>query len=147
MKLSSLCTGSYCMYRSDLILRVLRDYNDYVLRNLQRGYTRKQLGISLVKVGENEMEARRGQTAGTSRGSSASALRRHWHRTEAQRSHAPPMRFFARPQEQRIRAGAGIKKLRDSLRANVAGQLQAADRLTRRLSQVRAGGPGLLLKM
>ncbi|GFH07022.1 choline-phosphate cytidylyltransferase, partial [Haematococcus lacustris] len=34
---------------SDLILRVLKDYNSYVLRNLQRGYTRKQLGISMVK--------------------------------------------------------------------------------------------------
>ena len=36
---------------SDLILRVLRDYNDYVLRNLSRGYSRKDLGISLVKEG------------------------------------------------------------------------------------------------
>lgn len=34
---------------SDLILRILKDYNEYVLRNLKRGYTRKQLGISIVK--------------------------------------------------------------------------------------------------
>lgn len=36
---------------SDLILRILKDYNEYVLRNLSRGYSRKDLGISLVKVG------------------------------------------------------------------------------------------------
>nr|BAU37040.1 choline-phosphate cytidylyltransferase [Chlamydomonas asymmetrica] len=35
---------------SDLILRILKDYNEYVLRNLSRGYTRRDLGISLVKV-------------------------------------------------------------------------------------------------
>jgi choline-phosphate cytidylyltransferase len=35
---------------SDLILRILKDYNEYVLRNLGRGYTRKDLGISFVKV-------------------------------------------------------------------------------------------------
>lgn len=35
---------------SDVILRVIRNYNDYVLRNLARGYTRKELGLSLVRV-------------------------------------------------------------------------------------------------
>jgi hypothetical protein len=36
---------------SDLILRILKDYNEYVLRNLSRGYSRKDLGISALKVG------------------------------------------------------------------------------------------------
>ena len=35
---------------SDIILRVIKNYNDYVLRNLSRGYTRKELGVSLVQV-------------------------------------------------------------------------------------------------
>ena len=35
---------------SDIILRVIRNYNDYVLRNLARGYSRKDLGLSLVRV-------------------------------------------------------------------------------------------------
>jgi hypothetical protein len=34
---------------SDIILRVIRDYNDYVMRNLSRGYTRKDLGVSYVR--------------------------------------------------------------------------------------------------
>ncbi|KDD74729.1 hypothetical protein H632_c1109p1 [Helicosporidium sp. ATCC 50920] len=34
---------------SDLILRVIKDYNEYVLRNLSRGYTRQDMGVSLLK--------------------------------------------------------------------------------------------------
>lgn len=34
---------------SDLIMRMLKDYNQYVMRNLARGYTRKELGVSYVK--------------------------------------------------------------------------------------------------
>jgi len=34
---------------SDLIMRILKDYNQYVMRNLARGYSRKDLGVSFVK--------------------------------------------------------------------------------------------------
>eukprot|EP00698_Gefionella_okellyi_P004188 TRINITY_DN13904_c0_g1_i1.p1 TRINITY_DN13904_c0_g1~~TRINITY_DN13904_c0_g1_i1.p1 ORF type:complete len:284 (+),score=41.44 TRINITY_DN13904_c0_g1_i1:99-854(+) len=34
---------------SDLIMRVVRDYDDYISRNLARGYNRDQLNLSLVR--------------------------------------------------------------------------------------------------
>ncbi|XP_011031850.1 PREDICTED: choline-phosphate cytidylyltransferase 2-like isoform X2 [Populus euphratica] len=34
---------------SDVIMRIVKDYNEYVMRNLARGYTRKDLGVSYVK--------------------------------------------------------------------------------------------------
>ncbi|PKI71229.1 hypothetical protein CRG98_008404 [Punica granatum] len=34
---------------SDIIMRIIKDYNQYVMRNLQRGYTRKDLGVSYEK--------------------------------------------------------------------------------------------------
>ncbi|KAJ7528480.1 hypothetical protein O6H91_15G005300 [Diphasiastrum complanatum] len=34
---------------SDLIMRIVKDYNEYVMRNLARGYSRKDLGVSYVK--------------------------------------------------------------------------------------------------
>lgn len=34
---------------SDIIMRIVKDYNDYVMRNLDRGYSRKDLGVSYVK--------------------------------------------------------------------------------------------------
>lgn len=35
---------------SDIIMRIVKDYNQYVMRNLDRGYTRKDLGVSYVKA-------------------------------------------------------------------------------------------------
>ncbi|XP_004487912.1 choline-phosphate cytidylyltransferase 1-like [Cicer arietinum] len=34
---------------SDIIMRIIKDYNQYVMRNLDRGYSRKDLGVSYVK--------------------------------------------------------------------------------------------------
>ncbi|XP_050280027.1 choline-phosphate cytidylyltransferase 2-like isoform X1 [Quercus robur] len=34
---------------SDIIMRIVKDYNQYVMRNLDRGYSRKDLGVSYVK--------------------------------------------------------------------------------------------------
>lgn len=35
---------------SDVIMRIVKDYNEYVIRNLDRGYSRKDLGVSYVKA-------------------------------------------------------------------------------------------------
>ncbi|KAG6408088.1 hypothetical protein SASPL_131091 [Salvia splendens] len=34
---------------SDIIMRIVKDYNQYVMRNLDRGYSRKELNLSYVK--------------------------------------------------------------------------------------------------
>uniref|UniRef100_A0A6N2LEB9 choline-phosphate cytidylyltransferase n=1 Tax=Salix viminalis TaxID=40686 RepID=A0A6N2LEB9_SALVM len=34
---------------SDIIMRIVKNYNQYVLRNLDRGYSRKELGVSYEK--------------------------------------------------------------------------------------------------
>ncbi|CDP11156.1 unnamed protein product [Coffea canephora] len=43
---------------SDLIMRIVKDYNEYVMRNLDRGYSRKELGVSYVK--EKRLRVNRG---------------------------------------------------------------------------------------
>ena len=35
---------------SDIIMRIVKDYNEYVMRNLARGYSRNDLGVSYVRV-------------------------------------------------------------------------------------------------
>ncbi|XP_028759230.1 choline-phosphate cytidylyltransferase 2-like [Neltuma alba] len=34
---------------SDIIMRIIKDYNQYIIRNLDRGYSRRDLGVSYVK--------------------------------------------------------------------------------------------------
>ncbi|XP_059287058.1 choline-phosphate cytidylyltransferase 1-like isoform X2 [Lycium ferocissimum] len=43
---------------SDLIMRIVKDYNEYVMRNLDRGYSRTDLGLSYVK--EKRLRVNRG---------------------------------------------------------------------------------------
>lgn len=43
---------------SDLIMRIVKEYNEYVMRNLDRGYSRKELGLSYVK--EKRLRVNRG---------------------------------------------------------------------------------------
>ncbi|XP_046852498.1 choline-phosphate cytidylyltransferase B-like isoform X2 [Xenia sp. Carnegie-2017] len=46
---------------SDLIARVIRNYDDYVRRNLKRGYTREEMNVSLIKEKELKAKAKLGQ--------------------------------------------------------------------------------------
>lgn len=43
---------------TDLIVRIVRDYDDYLLRNLSRGIKRKDLNVSFIK--EQELHAKKG---------------------------------------------------------------------------------------
>lgn len=64
---------------SDLILRIIKDYNEYVLRNLSRGYSRKDLGVSLLREQRIKAGARVRQLGEAVRGrraAAADALRR-----------------------------------------------------------------------
>ncbi|XP_065841269.1 choline-phosphate cytidylyltransferase A-like [Oscarella lobularis] len=46
---------------SDLICQIVRDYDDYVRRNLARGYTRQELNVGFMKEKEIKMKDRLGK--------------------------------------------------------------------------------------
>ena len=57
--------GRFCVIKrtdgistSDLILRIIRDYDSYVRRNLARGYDRKELNVGLIKAQKLKLESK-----------------------------------------------------------------------------------------
>ncbi|EGC31017.1 hypothetical protein DICPUDRAFT_99357 [Dictyostelium purpureum] len=46
---------------SDIILRIVKDYDSYVMRNLSRGYTGKQMNVGLIKETSLQLEEKYNQ--------------------------------------------------------------------------------------
>ncbi|KAL6586046.1 hypothetical protein OROMI_002690 [Orobanche minor] len=55
---------------SDILMRIVKDYNQYVMRNLDRGYSRKELNLSYVKSKTTESKYETEEAAGESQGAS-----------------------------------------------------------------------------
>ena len=43
---------------SDLVMRLIKDYDEYVLRNLSRGYTRQDLNLSLIRSSQIQLSSK-----------------------------------------------------------------------------------------
>lgn len=81
-------------------MRILKDYNKYVMRNLARGYSRKDLGVSYVKVWKYEL------IVYTSPVISWCLLMEFWDRSF----------LSCQYQEQQLRVNMGITKLREKVK-------------------------------
>jgi len=102
---------------SDIILRILRGYNDYVLRNLDRGYSRQQLGVSLVTAQQLRARAAVKALAG------AAAARRSAVAARVRRNVGSPVRLLPRDVEAGLKDFAvGVEAVMDRV---LSGSLTA----------------------
>ena len=108
---------------------ILRDYNDYVLRNLSRGYTRHDLGVSLVK--EQQLRVRK-RIQRLSEG-----VRR---RRAAAGGRVGPPRLFPRDVEAGLKDFAtGVEALMDKVITGELGDSMARQASSRGWGGVRGG--------
>ena len=50
---------------SDLVMRLIKDYDEYVLRNLTRGYSRQDLNVSLLRASQIQLNSQISQLKAT----------------------------------------------------------------------------------
>ncbi len=108
---------------SDLILRLIKDYNDYVLRNLGRGYTRQDMNVSYVREKRLRMSSKL-QTLGTKvreqQARVEQKVRRFW------ADHRELSTFADRFAERFLRVVKGVRETRRRRRA-AAGSSSGSD--------------------
>ncbi|BDA45492.1 Choline-phosphate cytidylyltransferase B [Coccomyxa sp. Obi] len=104
---------------SDIILRIIKNYNEYVLRNLARGYSRKELGVSLVR--EKQIRARQGMKQLSKRMTEQRMQALERLRRNMMGPGGQPVRILPRDMEQGLKEFAsGVEQLVDRL---VSGEL------------------------
>ncbi|KAK9904063.1 hypothetical protein WJX75_003605 [Coccomyxa subellipsoidea] len=103
---------------SDIILRIIKNYNEYVLRNLSRGYSRKELGVSLVR--EKQIRAKQGMKQ-LSKRMTEQRLQALERLRKNMTGSGQPVRILPRDMEQGLKEFAsGVEQLVDRL---VSGEL------------------------